>query len=183
MKAYGDKQRTETIAVVGLGYVGLPLAAAFSEHYTVIGYDANGEKIEQYRRGEDGTEELGNERLKACKVRFTADETALREADVVIVAVPTPIHGDNTPDLSPVVSASRTVGRNLKHGALVIYESTVYPGVTEEVCLPILEEVSGFTGGVDFKIGYSPERINPGDKVHTLQTIKKIVSGMDEETL
>ena len=176
-------QEEKTIAVVGLGYVGLPLAAAFAEHYPVIGYDADREKIAMYQRGEDATMELGNTAVSASRVEFTADETALRRADFVIVAVPTPINPDNTPDLSPVVGASRTVGRNLKKGAVVVYESTVYPGVTEDICLPLLEQESGLAGGRDFKIGYSPERINPGDKVHTLSTIRKIVSGMDDETL
>ena len=171
------------LAVVGLGYVGLPLAVAFSEIMDVIGYDVDAQKIARYCKGEDVTTEVGDAAVAASSVHFTAKEAELRQADFVIVAVPTPIHPDNTPDLTPVISASRTVGRNLKLGATVVYESTVYPGVTEELCLPILEQESGLKGGTDFKIGYSPERINPGDKVHTLRTIRKIVSGMDAETL
>lgn len=171
------------LAVVGLGYVGLPLAVAFSEIMDVIGYDVDAQKIARYCKGEDVTTEVGDAAVAASSVHFTTKEAELRQADFVIVAVPTPIHPDNTPDLTPVISASRTVGRNLKLGATVVYESTVYPGVTEELCLPILEQESGLKGGTDFKIGYSPERINPGDKVHTLRTIRKIVSGMDAETL
>lgn len=171
------------LAVVGLGYVGLPLAVAFSEIMDVIGYDVDAQKIARYCKGEDVTTEVGDAAVAASSVHFTAKEAELRQVDFVIVAVPTPIHPDNTPDLTPVISASRTVGRNLKLGATVVYESTVYPGVTEELCLPILEQESGLKGGTDFKIGYSPERINPGDKVHTLRTIRKIVSGMDVETL
>lgn len=171
------------LAVVGLGYVGLPLAVAFSEIMDVIGYDVDAQKIARYCKGEDVTTEVGDAAVAASSVHFTAKEAELRQADFVIVAVPTPIHPDNTPDLTSVISASRTVGRNLKLGATVVYESTVYPGVTEELCLPILEQESGLKGGTDFKIGYSPERINPGDKVHTLRTIRKIVSGMDAETL
>lgn len=171
------------LAVVGLGYVGLPLAVAFSESMDVIGYDVDAQKIAHYCKGEDVTTEVGDAAVAASSVHFTAKEAELRQADFVIVAVPTPIHPDNTPDLTPVISASRTVGRNLKLGATVVYESTVYPGVTEELCLPVLEQESGLKGGTDFKIGYSPERINPGDKVHTLRTIRKIVSGMDAETL
>lgn len=171
------------LAVVGLGYVGLPLAVAFSESMDVIGYDVDAQKIARYCKGEDVTTEVGDAAVAASSVHFTAKEAELRQADFVIVAVPTPIHPDNTPDLTPVISASRTVGRNLKLGATVVYESTVYPGVTEELCLPVMEQESGLKGGTDFKIGYSPERINPGDKVHTLRTIRKIVSGMDAETL
>lgn len=171
------------LAVVGLGYVGLPLAVAFSEIMDVIGYDVDAQKIARYCKGEDVTTEVGDAAVAASSVHFTAKEAELRQADFVIVAVPTPIHPDNTPDLTPVISASRTVGRNLKLGATVVYESTVYPGVTEELCLPVLEQESGLKGGTDFKIGYSPERINPSDKVHTLRTIQKIVSGMDAETL
>lgn len=171
------------LAVVGLGYVGLPLAVAFSESMDVIGYDVDAQKIARYCKGEDVTTEVGDAAVAASSVHFTAKEAELRQADFVIVAVPTPIHPDNTPDLTPVISASRTVGRNLKLGATVVYESTVYPGVTEELCLPVMEQESGLKGGADFKIGYSPERINPGDKVHTLRTIRKIVSGMDAETL
>ncbi len=178
-----DEKEVKTVAVVGLGYVGLPLAVEFAKYYAVVGYDVNEEKIAHYRQGNDMMMELSREEIKGSGVQFTTDETALREADFIIVAVPTPVHADNTPDLSPLVSVSRTIGRNLSKGAVVVYESTVYPGVTEDVCLPVLEQESGMKGGIDFKIGYSPERINPGDKVHTLRNIKKIVSGMDEETL
>ena len=168
---------------MGLGYVGMPIAVAFSKKARVIGYDLNAAKIELYKSGVDPTNEVGGDVVKACSVEFTADETKLREAKFHIVAVPTPVNDDHTPDLTPVESASETVGRNLTKGSVVVYESTVYPGVTEEICVPILERESGLKCGVDFKIGYSPERINPGDKVHRLETITKIVSGMDEETL
>lgn len=171
------------IAVIGLGYVGMPLAVAFSEKFPVIGFDVNSHKIAQYRQGIDETLEVGDEVISQCSVEFTDEETKLREASFLVVAVPTPINGDKTPDLSPVIRASEMVGRNLKKGAVVVYESTVYPGVTEDICAPILEKESGLKCGVDFKIGYSPERINPGDKVHTLKSIRKIVSGMDSETL
>ncbi|HIS05308.1 MAG TPA: nucleotide sugar dehydrogenase [Candidatus Fimenecus stercoravium] len=173
----------EKISLVGLGYVGMPIAVAFSKKAKVIGYDLNAAKIELYKSGVDPTNEVGGDVVKACSVEFTADETKLREAKFHIVAVPTPVNDDHTPDLTPVESASETVGRNLTKGSVVVYESTVYPGVTEEICVPILERESGLKCGVDFKIGYSPERINPGDKVHRLETITKIVSGMDEETL
>ena len=171
------------LSLIGLGYVGMPIAVAFSKKVRVIGYDLNEKKIELYRSGVDPTNEVGSEAIKNCSVEFTADETKLREAKFHIVAVPTPVNDDHTPDLTPVESASRILGRNLTKGSIVVYESTVYPGVTEEVCVPILERESGLKCGVDFKIGYSPERINPGDKVHRLETITKIVSGMDEETL
>ena len=171
------------IAVVGLGYVGLPLAAAFAERFSVIGFDVNEEKIKQYQRGKDATQELGDAALAACGVEFTGDETRLQEAAFVVVSVPTPVNGDKTPDLTPVIRASETVGRNLRKGAIVVYESTVYPGVTETVCAPILERESGMKCGQDFFIGYSPERINPGDTKHPLRSICKIVSGMDEKTL
>lgn len=172
-----------TIAVVGLGYVGLPLAAAFSKHFHVIGYDVNEEKLDLYKKGVDPTGEIGEAGLKECTILFTADAEKIHEADFIVVAVPTPINGDKTPDLRPVESSSSTVGRHMKKGAIVVYESTVYPGVTENICGPILEKESGLVLGKDFKIGYSPERINPGDKVHVLKNIVKIVSGMDEETL
>lgn len=171
------------IAVVGLGYVGLPLAAAFSEFYKVTGYDCNKEKIALYKQGIDPTEELGGAQLKKANIHFTDNPADIHDADFIVVAVPTPINGDKTPDLRPVESSSATVGRNMKKGAIVVYESTVYPGVTENICGPILEKESGLVLGRDFKIGYSPERINPGDKVHVLKNIVKIVSGMDEETL
>lgn len=173
----------EKISLVGLGYVGMPIAVAFSKKVKVIGYDLNAAKIELYKNGIDPTNEVGGDAIQACNVEFTADETKLREAKFHIVAVPTPVNDDHTPDLTPVEGASRTVGRNLTKGSVVVYESTVYPGVTEDICVPILERESGLKCGVDFKVGYSPERINPGDKVHRLETITKIVSGMDEETL
>lgn len=173
----------EKISLVGLGYVGMPIAVAFSKKVQVVGFDLNAKKIELYKNGIDPTNEVGNEAIKACTVDFTADESKLKEAKFHIVAVPTPVNDDHTPDLSPVEGASQIVGRNLQKGSIVVYESTVYPGVTEDVCVPILEKESGLQCGVDFKVGYSPERINPGDKVHRLETITKIVSGMDAETL
>ena len=175
--------KEEKISLVGLGYVGMPIAVAFAKKVNVIGYDLNSAKIELYKSGIDPTNEVGNEAIKNTKVEFTSDETKLREAKFHIVAVPTPVNDDHTPDLTPVEGASRILGRNLTKGSIVVFESTVYPGVTEDVCVPILEKESGLKCGVDFKIGYSPERINPGDKVHRLETIKKIVSGMDAETL
>lgn len=175
--------REESISLVGLGYVGMPIAVAFAKKVKVIGYDLNAAKIELYQSGIDPTNEVGNEAIRNTTVEFTSDETKLREAKFHIVAVPTPVNGDHTPDLTPVEGASRILGRNLTKGSIVVFESTVYPGVTEDICVPILEKESGLKCGVDFKIGYSPERINPGDKVHRLETIKKIVSGMDEETL
>ncbi|MBR4132494.1 MAG: nucleotide sugar dehydrogenase [Oscillospiraceae bacterium] len=175
--------REEKLSLVGLGYVGMPIAVAFAKKVNVIGYDLNERKIELYRSGVDPTNEVGGEAIRSSTVEFTADETKLREAKFHIVAVPTPVNDDHTPDLSPVEGASRILGRNLTPGSIVVFESTVYPGVTEDVCVPILEAESGLKCGVDFKIGYSPERINPGDKVHRLETIKKIVSGMDAETL
>lgn len=175
--------RKEKISLVGLGYVGMPIAVAFSKKVDVIGFDVNQQKIGLYQSGVDPTKEVGNEAVSECAVEFTADERKLREAKFHIVAVPTPVNPDHTPDLSPVEGASHVLGRNLVKGSVVVYESTVYPGVTEEVCVPILEEESGLKCGVDFKVGYSPERINPGDKIHRLSTITKVVSGMDEETL
>ena len=175
--------REEKISLIGLGYVGMPIAVAFSKKADVIGFDLNEKKIELYKQGKDPTCEVGDEAIAACTVDFTADPTRLREARFHIVAVPTPVNKDHTPDLTPVEGASRILGQNLTKGSVVVFESTVYPGVTEEVCVPILEKESGLKCGVDFKIGYSPERINPGDKVHRLETIVKIVSGMDEETL
>ena len=174
----------EKLSLIGLGYVGMPIAVAFSNRgIDVIGFDLNEKKIELYKDGVDPTHEVGDEGIKACNVEFTSDETRLREAKFHIVAVPTPVNDDHTPDLSPVEGASEILGRNLTKGSVVVFESTVYPGVTEEVCVPILEKESGLKCGTDFKIGYSPERINPGDKVHRLESITKIVSGMDEETL
>ncbi len=175
--------KEEKLSLVGLGYVGMPIAVAFAKKIDVIGFDLNSHKIELYKNGIDPTHEVGNETISKTTVDFTDDETKLREARFHIVAVPTPVNDDHTPDLSPVEGASEILGRNLTKGSIVVFESTVYPGVTEDVCVPILERESGLKCGVDFKIGYSPERINPGDKVHRLETIKKIVSGMDEETL
>ena len=171
------------LSLVGLGYVGMPIAVAFAKKIDVIGFDLNAKKIALYKNGIDPTHEVGDEAIRQSTVEFTADETKLREAKFHIVAVPTPVNDDHTPDLSPVEGASTILGRNLTRGSVVVFESTVYPGVTEDVCVPILEKESGLKCGVDFKIGYSPERINPGDKVHRLETITKIVSGMDEETL
>ncbi len=173
----------EKLSLVGLGYVGMPIAVAFARKIKVVGFDLNEKKIELYKNGIDPTNEVGNEVIKTTKVEFTADPSRLKEAKFHIVAVPTPVNDDHTPDLSPVEGASRILGQNLTKGSVVVFESTVYPGVTEDICVPILEKESGLKCGVDFKIGYSPERINPGDKVHRLETIVKIVSGMDEETL
>ena len=171
------------ISVVGLGYVGMPIAIAFAKKAEVIGFDVNTDKIELYKSGIDPTNEVGNKAILSTTVEFTSDEKKLREARFHIVAVPTPVNKNHTPDLSLIESASHTLGRNLSKGSIVVYESTVYPGVTEDICLPILEKDSGLKCGVDFKIGYSPERINPGDKKHRLENIVKIVSGMDQETL
>jgi len=176
-------RKTEKLSVIGLGYVGMPVAVAFSKKVGVIGFDLNKEKIDLYKSGVDPTKEIGNEEIAICSVDFTSDEARLREARFHIVAVPTPIHLDHAPDLAPVEGASRILGRNLTKGSIVVFESTVYPGVTEDICVPILEYESGLKCGTDFKVGYSPERINPGDKIHRLETITKIVSGMDEETL
>ncbi|TCL59426.1 UDP-N-acetyl-D-galactosamine dehydrogenase [Kineothrix alysoides] len=173
----------EKLSLVGLGYVGMPIAVAFARKIKVVGFDLSKEKIDLYKSGVDPTNEVGAEVIKNTSVEFTADADKLKEAKFHIVAVPTPVNDDHTPDLSPVEGASRLLGQNLTKGSIVVFESTVYPGVTEEICVPILEKESGLKCGVDFKIGYSPERINPGDKVHRLETIVKIVSGMDEETL
>ncbi len=173
----------EKVSLVGLGYVGMPIAVAFAKKIKVVGFDLNEKKIELYKNGIDPTNEVGNEVIKNTTVEFTADPAKLQEAKFHIVAVPTPVNDDHTPDLTPVEGASRILGQNLTKGSIVVFESTVYPGVTEDICVPILERESGLKCGVDFKIGYSPERINPGDKVHRLETITKIVSGMDAETL
>ncbi len=170
----------EKLALVGLGYVGMPIAVEFAKHVKVIGFDINEKRVYEYKNGIDATNEVG-EAIKNTTVDFTADPTRLREAKFIVVAVPTPVNDDNTPDLRPVEGASRTVGQNLSAGTIVVFESTVYPGVTEDVCVPIIEKESGLKCGVDWKIGYSPERINPGDRVHTLTSIRKVVSGMDEE--
>ena len=173
----------EQLSLVGLGYVGMPIAVAYAKKIKVVGFDSNEAKIDLYRRGIDPTKEVGDEAIRDTKVQFTANPGELSKCKFHIVAVPTPVHPDHTPDLSPVEGASHTLGKYLTKGSIVVYESTVYPGVTEDICKPILEKESGLKCGVDFKIGYSPERINPGDKVHRLETITKIVSGMDEETL
>lgn len=176
-------ERKKKLSLIGLGYVGMPIAVAFAKKVPVIGFDISKEKIALYQAGIDPTREVGDKVINATTVEFTSDETRLREANFHIVAVPTPVHDDHTPDLSPVKGASRILGRNLSRGSIVVFESTVYPGVTEDICVPILEQESGMTCGVDFYVGYSPERINPGDKVHRLETITKIVSGMDQNTL
>ena len=173
----------EQLSLVGLGYVGMPIAVAYAKKIKVVGFDSNEAKIDMYRKGIDPTKEVGDEAIRDTKVQFTANPEELSKCKFHIVAVPTPVHPDHTPDLSPVEGASHTLGKYLTKGSIVVYESTVYPGVTEDICKPILEQESGLKCGVDFKIGYSPERINPGDKVHRLETITKIVSGMDEETL
>lgn len=177
------KNRTEKIAVTGLGYVGLPIAVAFAKKAVVIGYDLNKSKIDLYKSGIDLTNEVSNKVMKETTVEFTDNEKRLCEAKFHIVAVPTPVNQDHTPDLSPVINASMIIGRNVTENSIVVFESTVYPGVTEDVCVPILEKQSGLKCGIDFKVGYSPERINPGDRVHRLENIRKIVSGMDEESL
>lgn len=184
MSLYQDIiEKKEKISLVGLGYVGMPIAVAFAKKVSVIGYDLNQEKINLYKKGIDPTNEVGDTAIRESSVEFTSDETKLKEAKFHIIAVPTPVNTDHTPDLSPVEGASRILGRNLSKGSVVVYESTVYPGVTENVCIPILEEESGLKCGVDFKVGYSPERINPGDKKHRLENIIKIVSGIDQEAL
>ena len=184
MSIYQDIiEKKSKLALVGLGYVGMPIAVEFAKHVNVIGFDINKEKIDAYKNGTDPTLEVGDEAIKSSTVEWTSDESKLKEAEFIIVAVPTPVNNDTTPDLLPVISSSEIVGRNLSKGSIVVYESTVYPGVTEETCVPILERESRLKCGVDFKVGYSPERINPGDKVHRLTTIKKIVSGMDAVSL
>lgn len=176
--------KEETLSVIGLGYVGMPIAVAFAQKdINVIGFDLNEAKIELYKSGIDPTNEVGNDAIKATSVYFTSDENELKKAKFHIVAVPTPVNIDHTPDLTPVIGASEIVGRNLVKGSIVVYESTVYPGCTEDICIPILEKESGLKCGIDFKVGYSPERINPGDKVHRLENIHKIVSGIDEQAL
>ena len=184
MNIYEDlKERKTKLSLVGLGYVGMPIAVAFARHIDVVGFDLNEAKINLYKNGTDPTGEVGDEVISRTTVEFTADPSKLKEAKFHIVAVPTPVNTDHTPDLTPVEGASHILGQNLTKGSVVVFESTVYPGVTEDICVPILEKESGLKCGVDFKIGYSPERINPGDKVHRLETITKIVSGMDDETL
>lgn len=184
MSLYEDiVNKKEKVSVVGLGYVGLPIAVAFAKKTDVIGFDINADKVNKYLSGQDPTKEVGEEGIKETTVVFTSEEKDIQSAKFHIVAVPTPINANHTPDLAPLEGASRLVGRNLMKGSVVIFESTVFPGVTEDICIPLLEEESGLKAGIDFKVGYSPERINPGDKVNRLETITKIVSGMDEETL
>lgn len=175
--------REESVSLIGLGYVGMPIAVAFAKKVNVVGFDLNKEKIALYKSGIDPTREVGDEVIQGTTVYFTSDEIDLRKAKFHIVAVPTPVNLDHTPNLAPVEGASKILGRNLTKGSIVVFESTVYPGVTENVCIPILEKESGLQCGVDFKVGYSPERINPGDKIHRLENIKKIVAGMDEDAL
>lgn len=172
-----------SISLIGLGYVGLPIAIAFAKKAKVVGFDISTEKIDMYKNGIDITKEVGNKVLQETQVKFTSDSSDLKEVKFHIVAVPTPVNKDHTPDLTPIKAASKTLGQNLSKGTIVVYESTVYPGVTEEICIPILEKESGLKCGIDFKVGYSPERINPGDKVHRLENIIKVVSGMDEDSL
>lgn len=176
-------KKKEKISLIGLGYVGMPIAVAFAKKVDVLGFDINKEKIDLYKSGIDPTREVGDEVIKETTVDFTSEPCRLKEAKFHIVSVPTPINDDKTPNLNPIKGASKTLGQNLTKGSIVVYESTVFPGVTEEICIPILEEESGLKCGEDFKVGYSPERINPGDKVHRLETIVKVVSGMDEESL
>lgn len=178
------KSGKENLSIIGLGYVGMPIAIAFAkENVHVIGFDLNETKINQYKAGIDHTYEVGEGAIKSTSVYFTSNESDLKKSRFHIVAVPTPVNQDHTPDLTPVTEASKIVGRNLIKGSIIVFESTVYPGVTENICLPILEKESGLKCGIDFKLGYSPERINPGDKKHRLENICKIVSGMDSETL
>lgn len=176
------RNNEENISVVGLGYVGLPLAVSFAKKYNVYGFDINDKKINLYKNGVDPTKEVGNGLLEKSNIRFTSNPQDLNNCKFHVVAVPTPINDDNTPNLKPVIEASKLLGKNLTEGSIVVYESTVYPGVTEEICAPILERESGLTCGEGFKIGYSPERINPGDKNNRLENIVKIVSGMDKES-
>lgn len=184
LTVYNDLvEKKVNLSVIGLGYVGMPLAVAFAKHVNVIGYDLNTAKIDLYKAGIDPTKEVGDDAIKNTTINFTTNAEDLKKAQFHIIAVPTPINQDKTPDFKPIIGASTILGQNLTKGSVVVYESTVYPGVTEDICIPILEKESGLKCGVDFKIGYSPERINPGDKLHRLENIKKIVSGMDKETL
>lgn len=174
--------KEKNLAVIGLGYVGMPIAVQFAKKINVVGFDVNSAKINEYKNGHDVTNEVGDEELKKTKLFFTDKESDLKDINFFIVAVPTPVNLDKTPDLTPVIGASEVVGRNIEKGSIVVFESTVYPGVTEDVCIPIIEKMSGLKAGKDWWIGYSPERINPADKVHRLWNIKKIVSGMDKES-
>src|SRR5699024_8672731 len=168
--------KKEKMSIIGLGYVGMPIGIAFAKKIDVIGFDVNDKKINEYKNGIDATLEVGDEAIQQTALEFTSDESKLREASFHIVAVPTPINQDKTPNLNPVESATHTLGKNLTKGSIVVYESTVYLGVTEDVCIPILEKESGLKHGEDFAVAYSPERINPGDKINTLENIVKIVS-------
>ena len=176
-------QNERKVAVVGLGYVGLPIAVAFGKRGKVIGFDINKTKIDELLRGFDRTGEVSAADLKACQVEYTSEPTELKATDFIIVAVPTPINESLQPDLKALRMVSELIGKHLSPGTIVVYESTVYPGVTEDICLPILEKTSGLKAGVDFRVGYSPERINPGDKEHTLEKIVKVVSAQDAESL
>ena len=184
MISFSDvRDRQAAIAVVGLGYVGLPLAVALSKHFKVVGFDISEKRISELEKGFDRTREVETENLRQSEISFTSEPEVLKECKIIIVAVPTPIDDHRRPDLSPIIGASEIVGGNLTKESIVVYESTVYPGLTEEICVPILEESSGLECGRDFTVGYSPERINPGDKKHTLETITKVVAGQDEQTL
>ena len=184
MRVYEELvSKKEKLSLIGLGYVGMPIAVAFYKNINVICFDTNEKKISLYQNGIDPTKEIGDEEIKKCNVEFTSNEEKLKEAIFHIIAVPTPVKVDHSPDLGPIENASKIVGRNMRKGCVVVYESTVYPGVTEDICIPILEKESGLKCGIDFKVGYSPERINPSDKIHRLETITKIVSGIDESTL
>lgn len=176
-----DKQNK--LAVIGLGYVGLPIALEFARHINVIGFDINAKRVEMMKNGIDPSNELESSAFEGTSIEFTNSLDTLKEAKFFIVAVPTPVDEHNVPDLTPVLRASETIGKVIKKGDYVVFESTVYPGCTEDDCLPVIEKISGLKGGLDFKIGYSPERINPGDKVHTLQNVVKVVSGCDAESL
>ena len=175
--------KKEKLAIIGLGYVGLPIALEFARKISVIGFDINAKRIDMMRQGIDPSNELAKEEFENCDIKFVSCLDELREARFFIVAVPTPVDQHNVPDLTPIKKASETIGKVIKKGDYVVFESTVYPGCTEEDCLPIIEQISGLKGGVDFKLGYSPERINPGDKIHTLSSIVKVVSGNDAEAL
>lgn len=177
------KNRKTKLSVIGLGYVGIPLVVAFAKKVEVVGFDINSKKIQLYKKGIDVTKEVGDVAIKESKIHFTSDESMLQQCNFHIIAVPTPIHSDKTPNLLLLEKASELLGKNLRKNSIVVYESTVYPGTTEEVCIPLLEQESGLKCGIDFKVGYSPERINPGDQSHRLDNIMKIVSGVDEETL
>lgn len=183
MNNYKDLiSKKRNLCVIGLGYVGMPIAVEFAKKISVIGFDLNKEKINEYKSGHDVTNEVGDLEIKKTRLSFTSNESDIKNVNFYIVAVPTPVNQDKTPDLKPIIGASEVVGRNIEKGSIVVFESTVYPGVTEDVCIPIIEKISGLKAGKDWWIGYSPERINPADKVHRLWNIKKIVSGMNKES-